>query len=636
MSLANWTTRLLVGAKDGDVPTQAPGGDAAAAGAAAPSLVGSRIGAYQITKRLGAGGVGEVFKGVDTMLNRDVAIKVLRDELAADPVFLARFRNEAQLHAKLNHPNVASVHAFVQEGDKQFLVMEYVAGVSLDEFVRAGGPVPVERALAIFRRALDGIDHAHAHGIVHRDIKPANIMLADNGQVKVMDFGIARALDSQEHLTRVGHVAGTAKAMSPEQIRGKQADVRSDIYSLGIVLYTLLAGRAPFDSTNDVELMKAQLEQAPPPLRGLVDKLPAKVEGAVMRALEKDPSARFQSVREFARVIDACMGAAPAPASSARAAEPAQAADTAARTAINPALQGVQRLPAGKALRAGREAAPKPSRSPLSMATQVGVFVLALGALGAGGMLLWSQLAPAERAPVAAVASPPVGPSQTDAPVVDARVNGPVSAQPQPEAQAQPQPQPPVAEAPAPAPAGVTAPGVPSPLPTPAPAPAETQPVAAAAPKAGPFAQRSLSVRLAGAPAPAGADLPHLFEPGEKIRLQVVSSDDAHVYCYLQDEARRTLRFYPNRFNKSARVRAGVPLEIPGKMRFELIANSLKVSETVACFATDRDMAKALPRAVLGTDFDKLPVASLDEVRRAFARAAGPALAEGNFQIDFK
>ena len=223
---------------------------------------------------MGAGGVGEVFKAEDVMLKREVAIKVLRNELASDPLFLERFTQEAQLHAKLSHPNVASVHAFLHEGDKQFMVMEYVAGISLDEFVRSGGPVPVERALSIFRRALDGIEHAHRCGIVHRDIKPANIMLADNGQVKVMDFGIARALDSQEHLTRLGQVAGTARSMSPEQIRGAQADVRSDIYSLGIVLYTLLAGRAPFDGETDLALMKAQVEQAPPPLHGLVGNLP--------------------------------------------------------------------------------------------------------------------------------------------------------------------------------------------------------------------------------------------------------------------------------------------------------------------------------------------------------------------------
>ena len=270
-------------------------------------MVGSRVGPYLISKRLGEGGVGEVFKGVDVMLKREVAIKVLHHEFAADPLFVERFSREAQLHAKLSHPNVATVHAFLHEGDKQFMVMEYVAGISLDEFVRSGGPVPVGRALSIFRRALDGIEHAHRNGIVHRDIKPANIMVADNGEVKVMDFGIARALDSQERLTRIGQVAGTAKAMSPEQIRGAEADVRSDIYSLGIVLYTLLAGRAPFDADSDIALMRAQLEQAPPPLRALAADVPPEVEAAVMRALQKDPSARFQTVGEFSHALDACM-----------------------------------------------------------------------------------------------------------------------------------------------------------------------------------------------------------------------------------------------------------------------------------------------------------------------------------------
>ena len=266
MSLANETTRFLAvsttghdGPADGPTvgplgshPTEGPAGQAEAGfpvGASAlheasDTIVGSRVGAYLITKRIGEGGVGEVFKGVDVMLQREVAIKILRSELTSDPVFLKRFSNEAKFLAKLSHPNVASVHAFLDEGGKQFMVMEYVPGISLDEFIRSGGPVPVERALNIFRKALDGIGHAHAHGIVHRDIKPANIMLADSGQVKVMDFGIARALDSQEQLTRHGQVAGTAKAMAPEQIRGAQADVRSDIYSLGICV-VCVAGRPP-------------------------------------------------------------------------------------------------------------------------------------------------------------------------------------------------------------------------------------------------------------------------------------------------------------------------------------------------------------------------------------------------------
>ena len=361
MNLANWTTRFLVGnAQDSDKQPDGQGSEsgsaerqvASAQPAASRSLVGSRVGTYLITKRLGEGGVGEVFKGVDVMLKREVAIKVLHPEFACDPLFVKRFSREAQLHAQLSHPNIATVHALLhEEGDKQFMVMEYVAGISLDEFVRSGGPVPVSRALSIFRRALDGIEHAHRNGIVHRDIKPANIMVADSGAVKVMDFGIARALDCREHLTRHGQVAGTAKAMSPEQIRGAQADVRSDIYSLGIVLYTLLAGRAPFDADSDLALMRAQLEQAPPPLRPLAADVPPEVEAAVMRALQKDPSARFQTVGEFSHALDASADADATTAAMPRPSGAPQGAPTMSRTAVNPALGHGQGQPQGAAAR---------------------------------------------------------------------------------------------------------------------------------------------------------------------------------------------------------------------------------------------------------------------------------------------
>ncbi len=361
MNLANWTTRFLVGnAQNSEKQPDGQGSEsgsaerqvASAQPAASSSLVGSRVGPYLISKRLGEGGVGEVFKGVDEMLKREVAIKVLHPEFAADPVFVKRFSREAQLHAKLSHPNVATVHALLhEEGDKQFMVMEYVAGISLDEFVRSGGPVPVGRALSIFRRALDGIEHAHRNGIVHRDIKPANIMVADSGEVKVMDFGIARALECREQLTRIGQVAGTAKAMSPEQIRGAEADVRSDIYSLGIVLYTLLAGRAPFDADSDIALMRAQLEQAPPPLRALAADVPPEVEAAVMRALQKDPSARFQTVGEFSHALDASAGADATTKAMPRPSRAPQGAPTMSRTALNPALGDGQGQPQGAAAR---------------------------------------------------------------------------------------------------------------------------------------------------------------------------------------------------------------------------------------------------------------------------------------------
>lgn len=620
MSPADEATRFLAQSAEGGglPPDEHPGPSgsnvpeaSSAQGDASDAIVGRRIGAYLITKHIGSGGVGEVFKGVDVMLQREVAIKVLRDELASDPIFLKRFSNEAQFLAKLSHANVASVHAFFNEGGKQFMVMEYVAGISLDEFIRSGGPVPVERALNIFRKALEGIGHAHGHGIVHRDIKPANIMLADSGQVKVMDFGIARALDSQEQLTRHGQVAGTAKAMAPEQIRGAQADVRSDIYSLGIVLYTLLAGRPPFVGQGDHALMLAQLEQVPPPLRSWVANVPPKLEAAVMRALEKDPAGRFQSVAAFAQAIDACL------ADVAKAGPPAVdsfGAQTSSRTVINPVLQGAQRLPSsgvdgGQGVpqedahdhvlehehphahpRAHERAAGPRRKWPWLPA---GAAALGVVALGLGG-LLW-----------------PTDPKPT---VSNPAAENPVAQNPVAQNPTVPDPNVP--------PEAAANPVAPAPIVSPPPAIAVKPPTLAI-------------VRLAsdGTVLPAAA---HRFNPGERIRLQITPSQDVHVYCYLQNEAGRIVRFYPNRFNTNALVRADAPLQIPGAMRFELFANNLRVPETIACFASERDVAGALPASVVGDDLTELPVASLDEVRQVFVRVAADGLAEGRFQIGFK
>ncbi len=610
MSLANETTRFMAQsaprsadpARGGSVPADehgAPSGHDAAEGLPAQrdapdSLVGSRVGAYLISKRIGEGGVGEVFKGVDVMLQRAVAIKVLREELTSDPVFLKRFSNEAQFLAKLSHPNVAGVHAFLSEGGKQFMVMEFVPGISLDEFVRSGGPLAVERALAIFRKALDGIAHAHGHGIVHRDIKPANIMLADDGQVKVMDFGIARALDSHEQLTRHGQVAGTAKAMAPEQIRGAQADMRSDIYSLGIVLYTLLAGRPPFEGQGDHALMRAQLEQAPPPLRSWVDHVPPKLEAAVMRALQKDPAARFQSVAEFARAIDACQAELVTVAPQAIAGLDAQ---TSSRTVINPVLQGVQRLPGfGAEERAVQDSGAPRRKWPWLAA---GAAALGVVALGVGALLMSS---PNERP----VVSNTTGPNTTGSNTTASNTTGSNATDP---------------DAAVPTPAAAD-PIVPAPT-TDAAKPRDITIVRL--PPDGPAASAGRS-----------ADAAHRFKPGELIRLRIALSQDAHVYCYLQDETRRIVRFYPNRFVPDALVRADAPLDIPGAMRFELTANTLRVPETIACFASERDVAGSLPAAVFGDDITPLPATSLDEVRQAFASASGGGLAEGRFRIDVR
>ena len=620
MIAANWSTQVLVSTASAGSP---PAPRHADRDPATPSLVGSRIGAYLITKHLGSGGVGEVFKGVDVMLKREVAIKVLRDELASDPQFLERFSVEAQLHAKLSHANVAAVHAFLHEGDKQLMVMEYVAGVSLDEFVRSGGPVPVQRALGIFRRALDGIAHAHDCGIVHRDIKPANIMLADNGQVKVMDFGIARAMDSQEHLTRHGQVVGTARAMAPEQIRGQQADVRSDIYSLGIVLYTLLAGRAPFDGHDDHALMLAQLQQAPAPLGGRVD-LPPALEAALMRALEKDPAARFQRVRDFAAAIDACRieptFAGPMPERT--------GAQTMSRTVINPVVQGATRLPLPRAK--GRAwARPRWLTPGTACAVPVLLALVASGVLLASGEPTDTAGAAPSIAPAAASLPAPSTPEPLPVQPAPADALSQVPEVPLPALTSPALSSPPlVAEAPAPD------------LPPVQPLPAVVAPALADAavsrtrlailrePAAG-----AVDAAQVGAALASDGDAIQALRAGERIRLQVAATTDAHVYCYLQDESKNVLRIYPNRFSPDARVHAGQPLSIPGRMRFELVANRKKALETVACFAADRDVIGELPAAVFGTDLASLPVDSLDEVGRAFARVAPERLAQARLRV---
>ncbi|HJZ67840.1 MAG TPA: protein kinase [Blastocatellia bacterium] len=261
-------------------------------------MIGSVVGNYKIVDKLGEGGMGSVFKGVDLMLEREVAIKMLRPELASQANVVERFRSEAVTLAKLNHPNVATLHSFFRQGNDFFMVMEFVRGETLDAVIKRQGAMPCDRAVELFCHALEGIDHAHKMGIVHRDIKPANMMLTDSGSIKVMDFGIARVLGT-DRLTRAGHLIGTVEYMSPEQVRGEETDARSDIYSLGILLYEMLTGRVPFNSTSEYELMRSQIEDAPTPPRTFAPHIPLPVEQAIMRSLAKKREARYQSAADM-------------------------------------------------------------------------------------------------------------------------------------------------------------------------------------------------------------------------------------------------------------------------------------------------------------------------------------------------
>lgn len=261
-------------------------------------MSGATIGQYRIESKLGEGGVGEVHLAIDTVLGRTVAIKSLRPELAARPSIVDRFRAEAQTLATLNHPNIATLYGLEWDGELPVMVMEYVDGVSLAALVRRLGPLTLEQTLSIFEQALEGLAYIHARGVVHRDIKGSNLLLDSDGVLKIMDFGISHVLGS-ERLTKVGQLVGTPEFMSPEQIQGDEPDARSDLYSLGILLWLLLSGRLPFVARGEFDVLRAQVEQEPEPFSQVTSGLPEALNELLARALAKDPADRFQSAEEF-------------------------------------------------------------------------------------------------------------------------------------------------------------------------------------------------------------------------------------------------------------------------------------------------------------------------------------------------
>ncbi len=272
-------------------------------------MIGQIIGTFRIEQKIGEGGMGAVFSGHDLMLEREVAIKALRPELTRQPELVARFRSEAITLAKLNHSHIATLYNFLRHGEDYFMVMEFVRGKTLDEIIRQSGAMETACAVRLFCQALEGIAHAHTLGVIHRDIKPANLMLAANDQVKVMDFGIARVLGTVRQ-TKTGRLIGTLEYMSPEQMRGAETDVRSDIYSLGILLYEMLTGRVPFQADSDYELMRAQVESPPPSPREFKADIPLAVEDVILQALAKDPAVRFQSAAKFHNALNSAVPAA--------------------------------------------------------------------------------------------------------------------------------------------------------------------------------------------------------------------------------------------------------------------------------------------------------------------------------------
>jgi serine/threonine-protein kinase len=266
-------------------------------------MIGRVVGTnYRILEKIGEGGMGAVYRAVDQMLERDVAIKAIRPELAREPEIIERFRAEARTLARIHHSAIANVYSFFYEGEELFLAMELVGGHSLAKVLAAEGAIPWERAIALLATAMDGIQVAHDAGIVHRDLKPENLMVTEAGTLKVMDFGIARVMGSG-HLTRTGLLVGTLRYMSPERVRGEEVDGRADVYALGAVLYEMLTGRPPFEGTSDWAILRAQIEDTPRPPSEKVPLLPWWIDRAVLKALAKEPAERFQTVEEMRRTL---------------------------------------------------------------------------------------------------------------------------------------------------------------------------------------------------------------------------------------------------------------------------------------------------------------------------------------------
>jgi len=261
-------------------------------------LIGSFFdGRYKIVRKLGAGGMANVYLAEDQELGRRVAIKILNDRHANDDQFVERFRREAKNAAALSHPNIVSIYDRGEAEGTYYIAMEFLDGRSLKELIVTRGPAPVPVAVEYTRQILSALRFAHRHGIVHRDIKPHNVLVDGEGRVKVTDFGIARAGASQ--MTEAGSIVGTAQYLSPEQARGTNVDQRSDLYSLGVVLYELLTGAAPFSGDTPVEIAMKHLSQAPEPPSAKRPNLPHDLDLLVMRALAKDPEERYQSAEEM-------------------------------------------------------------------------------------------------------------------------------------------------------------------------------------------------------------------------------------------------------------------------------------------------------------------------------------------------
>jgi serine/threonine protein kinase len=280
--------------------------------------LGTRLGKYQITGVLGRGGMGVVYEATDTLLKRPVAIKLLPEKTAADPAAVNRFQREGSIAGKLSHPNVVAVYEVAEQDGVHYLVMERIAGETTAALLEKQGPFAWLDATWTIAEACRGLIAAHAAGLIHRDIKPSNIMRSRDGQVKLMDFGLAKLLDRNDpRLTSSGYVVGTPTYMSPEQCQADPVDVRSDVYSLGTTFYELLAGKPPFLGSSAMHTMYLHCHEQVPDLRAAGEEIPERCARIVHHALAKEPEQRYQTATELLADLELVLVGKPTSALSA-------------------------------------------------------------------------------------------------------------------------------------------------------------------------------------------------------------------------------------------------------------------------------------------------------------------------------
>ncbi len=260
---------------------------------------------YEIKKLIGEGGMANVYLGYDTILERDVAIKVLRGDLADDEKFVRRFRREAQSASLLNHPNIVQIYDVGEDDGNFYIVMEYIKGQTLKQIIKKRGHLSLAETIDIMSQLTDGLSHAHESYIIHRDIKPQNIMVLDDGMVKITDFGIAMAVNASD-LTQTNSVMGSVHYLPPEQASGRGSTIKSDIYSLGIVMYEMLMGVMPFRGETAVEIAMKQLKDPIPSMRKERDDIPQSVENIILKATAKNPKNRYNNVKELYEDLKTC------------------------------------------------------------------------------------------------------------------------------------------------------------------------------------------------------------------------------------------------------------------------------------------------------------------------------------------